>query len=260
MKKEPNFYYVYLITNLALNNKQYVGSRMCYAPTPNEDIYWGSSKYLNEDYEIYGKDKFIKEIITTKYTNVKDMLDGETEYILKYNTLAPNGYNRFLPNRKNGFHGGGNIGYWKGKKQSEETIEKRRQKLIGKKCATKTKDKIRKTLTGVKHTDERRKHISESHIGQIPWNKNKKCGCFSGENNGMYGISVYNLWIEKYGLEEANKRKELRKQKSSASLKGKNKDKKHSKKICPHCNKEIDISNFNKWHGDNCKNKIKKMF
>ena len=31
----------------------------------------------------------------------------------------------------------------------------------------------------------------------------------SGEGNGMYKKSVYDLWIEKYGIEEANKRKEL---------------------------------------------------
>lgn len=44
----------------------------------------------------------------------------------------------------------GNTGYWKGKKKPQ---------------SEKTKDKIRKTLTGVKHTDERRKICSDAHIG-----------------------------------------------------------------------------------------------
>jgi hypothetical protein len=41
----------------------------------------------------------------------------------------------------------------------------------------------------------------------------------------MYGKSVYNLWVEKYGVEEANKRNEERHIKLSNSLKGKNKKK-----------------------------------
>ena len=37
----------------------------------------------------------------------------------------------------------------------------------------------------------------------------------------MFGKSVYNLWVEKYGEEEAIIRAKARKEKSSASLKGK---------------------------------------
>lgn len=32
------------------------------------------------------------------------------------------------------------------------------------------REKIRKSLTGVKHTDERRMNISKSHLGKIPGN------------------------------------------------------------------------------------------
>lgn len=45
----------------------------------------------------------------------------------------------------------------------------------------------------------------------------------TGEKNGMHRISVYDLWVKKYGITEANRRKEIRRQKLSASLKGKNK-------------------------------------
>ncbi|HPI82772.1 MAG TPA: GIY-YIG nuclease family protein [Candidatus Paceibacterota bacterium] len=50
------------------------------------------------------------------------------------------------------------------------------------------KEKIRNSLLGVKHTSERRKNQSLSHIGQIPWNKNKKCSQFAGSNNPSYKI------------------------------------------------------------------------
>jgi hypothetical protein len=87
-----------------------------------------------------------------------------------------------------------------------------------------TKEKIRKKLTGVKHSDERKKHESESHIGQTPWNVGLQTR--SGKDNGMYGISVYDLWVKKYGKEEADKRKEARRIKLSKSNMGK-----HNKKI-----------------------------
>ena len=44
----------------------------------------------------------------------------------------------------------GHTGFWKGKKKPQNP---------------ETKEKIRKTLKGVKHSDERRKKCSESHIG-----------------------------------------------------------------------------------------------
>lgn len=31
------------------------------------------------------------------------------------------------------------------------------------------------------------------------------------------------------------------------------------KKICEHCNKSVDISNFGRWHGDNCKKNKKRI-
>ena len=44
------------------------------------------------------------------------------------------------------------------------------------------------------------------------------------------------------------------KDKMSASMKGRSK----VKVQCPHCNKTVGgISNMNRWHGDNCKMKIK---
>jgi len=106
-------YYVYLITNDILN-KKYVGSRK--SLDPDNDNYWGSSRFLKEDFRIFGKENFSKEILEY-YSNISTMLDGESELILKHNTLAPKGYNRFLPNQRKGFH-------MAGYKHSEETKKK----------------------------------------------------------------------------------------------------------------------------------------
>jgi hypothetical protein len=270
---EVKFYYVYLITNLILN-KLYVGSKICYKEDPNNDDYWGSSKYLSKDYEIFGKENFSKKIIKKDYANIKDMLDGESYYILKYNTLTPYGYNRYVPNQHPGFHTGGialseehknkisqsnkgrslskehkkkiskslhghlidktvkdkisktlskggpyfckecgkrlhikgkyclcikcyrNTNQYKnnlinltknsiGKKQSDETKEKRRKSMLGKNKGKQSpfkgiprteevKNKIRNANKGKKVSEETKKKLSDSHKGQIPWNKGMK--------------------------------------------------------------------------------------
>ena len=46
--------------------------------------------------------------------------------------------------------------------------------VSGRLCAAATRDKIRQTLTGVKHTEERRRAMSEARMGKEPWNKGRK--------------------------------------------------------------------------------------
>jgi hypothetical protein len=189
-------FYIYLITNNILN-KQYVGSRICYKNINEDNNYMGTSKYLDEDYKIYNINNFTKEILKDDYQNKIDMLNGETNFILKYNTLAPNGYNRFLPNTRNGFHMGGckmseetklkisfsskgksrnkgNKVNKKGKKVSEETKLKMSKSHLGKTRAPmseETKIKISMSLTGIsknkgnKPSQETKNKMSKSHIG-----------------------------------------------------------------------------------------------
>lgn len=66
-----------------------------------------------------------------------------------------------------------------------------------------TKQKISKKLKGIKQGSNKKK----GHVGK---------------NNSMYGISVYNLWIKKYGEEKANELKEERCKKMSIKSSGKN--------------------------------------
>jgi group I intron endonuclease len=48
----------------------------------------------------------------------------------------------------------------------------------------------------------------------------KKSKSASGKNNPMYGKKVYDIWVEKYGKEIADKKSEERKKRLSESLKG----------------------------------------
>jgi len=165
-KKFPKFYYVYIVTNLILN-KQYVGSRICYKDKIEDDNYWGSSKYLNEDYIIYGMNNFTKEIITAEYTNAKNMLEGESYYIHKYNTLSPNGYN--LTGGGEGIFNASKeirakIAY-ANKNRSSESRESMRKKLLGKKLKPEIVAKMIEKRRGRKHSEATKKKMSQSLIG-----------------------------------------------------------------------------------------------
>ncbi|OQC18307.1 MAG: NUMOD3 motif (2 copies) [Firmicutes bacterium ADurb.Bin080] len=170
MEKNPIFY-IYSITNKILN-KKYIGSRVCYKDKIENDNYWGSSKYLQRDYKIFGKENFIKEIISIE-RDQKDLFEIEAKFILKYNTLEPNGYNRFLPNKRNGFS-------TRGCHHSEETKQKMISSSIGKNkgriLSEEHKQKISKSSIG-KHigeirSEETKRKISQSNKGL---NKNRPC-------------------------------------------------------------------------------------
>jgi len=192
----PKFFYVYIITNL-ISGKKYVGSKICYKKNPEIDGYMGSSKFLNNDIKIYGVHNFSKQIIQY-YEDGEDLLERESEYIEKYKTLFPNGYNRFIPNQRNGFNR-------KGIAHSEETIKKMKQSSVGKnlgrilseehkerisismkgknkECKSEetknkiseffkgkskseeTKNKIREFFKGKHRTEETKNKIKESHL------------------------------------------------------------------------------------------------
>jgi hypothetical protein len=166
-------YYVYLITNKILN-KQYVGSKI----TSNiNDNYWGSSKYLNEDYKIYKKENFIKEILSDNYQNANDMINGESDYIHKYDTFAPNGYNRFDPKTRKGFHTIGLI-------HTEKTKQKMSEGKIGH-VSIETKSKISKKKTGSTLSLIHKSRISDGV--QTAYAEKRIVKDHHGEKNPMYG-------------------------------------------------------------------------
>lgn len=219
MKKQVKFYYVYIITNM-ISNKQYVGSRKCYKNKIEDDYYWGSSKYLSADINNYGICNFKKEILKENCKDKIDMLNTETEYILKYNTLSPNGYNRFLPNNKYGFYSNGQSLYniWinkYGKKIADEKI-----KIYG--------EKIRKALSKKK----RSKYIKITDNTPGPWNKGKH-GIYSKEY--LEKLRVPNTIEQNYNVKIAmSKMPELE---------------------CPYCKKKMTNKNgaYTLYHGTNCK-------
>lgn len=150
MKKN---HYVYLITNL-INGKQYIGDRTCIGD-PKNDKYMGSGRpILKNAKNKYKLENFKKEILEI-FDNRLDAFNSQEKYIIKFNTLYPNGYN-ISPK-------GGH--FLKGS-MSEETKKKigeaNKKTLKGRKLSEETIEKIRKSNTGKKRSEDQRKKMSEA--------------------------------------------------------------------------------------------------
>ena len=99
---------VYIITNL-VNGKQYVGlttktiksrlTRHIY-DAKREDRNKGSILLLKAIRK-YGKENFVIDLVSDKFTSIQELKQGETDAIKKFNTLAPNGYNLKLEEQGN---------------------------------------------------------------------------------------------------------------------------------------------------------------
>lgn len=124
------YYYIYLINNL-LNGKQYVGSKM-YDCEKKDKIYMGSSKYINADIILFGIENFSKVILEENmlFISKEELLERESYYIHLYDTLNPNGYNRYDPVKCIGFC---SIGIkWKQTEQAKQNMRHPHKQYIKK--------------------------------------------------------------------------------------------------------------------------------
>lgn len=187
---------IYKTTNL-VNGKFYIGK-----DTRNLKCYLGSGELLKKAIEKYGKNNFIKEIIET-CNNLEELNEREKYWIKKLNSIE-NGYNlteggtggdTFTKNpnkedirnklkkrivsdevKKNRINNlkpfsSGELHPNFGKKQTEETKEKRKKTfnskgitspMSGKQHTEETKQKIRDKKIGLTHSDETKKKMRNS--------------------------------------------------------------------------------------------------
>jgi len=142
----------------------------------------GSKLYFHSALRKYGFGAFEWTVLFEE--DKERLLDRwEKFYIKRLNTLVPNGYNLSVG-------GGGGVGpsftpemrrliaartskQFKGKKQTPETIAKRKAAMMGHIVSEETRRKIALANTGKKHTPEIIAQISAANIGRIPWNKGK---------------------------------------------------------------------------------------
>ncbi len=138
--------YIYKIINKK-NNKMYIGQT-----TRDINIRWkehlkkrSNCRYLSAAIKKYGIDNFEFKLICISFDDKLDNI--EIEYIKKYNSLVPNGYN---------LRNGGNNG-----KHNEETKNKISESLKGRKDIIHPKPQL-----GKQHSEETKKKISEKLKGR----------------------------------------------------------------------------------------------
>jgi len=138
---EKQFNYVYITTNL-INGKQYVGS---HGTNKVDDGYLGSGRYFLRSLKKEGKENFKRKILQ-ECKSILEARELESFYILKYNTLYPNGYN-LSPKGGIGFKGANHSEETK-RKQSEWQKGKTIEELYGKEKANIIKAKQREKKLG----------------------------------------------------------------------------------------------------------------
>jgi group I intron endonuclease len=144
--------YIYLITN-KINGKQYIGQSCC------EDINsrWNDHKrckktslgtYLYNAYKKHGIENFKYQLICICFD--EDCDTYEKEYIKKYNTLLPNGYNML--------EGGKSVRH---SKETRELIKQNVQKSIAVRA-----EKVREYYKTHDHPNKG-KHLTEEHKKKV---------------------------------------------------------------------------------------------
>lgn len=72
----------------------------------------------------------------------------------------------------------------------------------------------------------------------------------SGENNSRYGVTLTDEIKKKIGDKmKGRKQSPETVAKKAEAIRGL----KREKKLCPHCNNEVAVNGYVRWHGDNCK-------
>lgn len=175
--------FVYLITNI-INGKRYVGqTKQTLAHRWNGHVQKDHCRYLYNAIHKYGKQNFIIEVICEVPT-LELANEFEIEYIERYRTMFPNGYNitpggnepkplseeerKKLSERMKGNKFGAGIS------PSEQTRKKLSLANVGKILSEQHKAKIAASHVGITPTDETRKKLSESRRKHSGPNLGKK--------------------------------------------------------------------------------------
>lgn len=230
---EPHVY----IIKQNKTNKLYIGVRTQFKGTKClesdlGDRYFTSSKQIKPAWKS-DIDEFSIVCIIPCHSN-HDALLLEIELILSHNAVVSDYYlNYHCP--------GQTFNRW-GVVLSDETKDKISISLSGYKHTKEAKEKMSRTrqkennpFFGRSHTEETKKALSDKNKGRrrTPEQIQKMSEVELGEKNHFYGKT------------HTDETKEI--------LAKKAKDR--EKKECTYCGKEVDSSNYGRWHGERCKYK-----
>ena len=114
---------------------------------------------------------------------------------------------------------------------------------------------ISKMNTGSKLTPEQCEKVSASKRGKRrpkfsdEW-KAKLSAARTGEKNHRFGVSISDATRAKQRAKALGRKQSAETiSKKADAIRGM----KREKKLCPHCDKEVAVNGYTRWHGDNCK-------
>lgn len=166
-----NIYSLYKITNL-LNNKHYIGitnrepeKRFSEHKRP------GANSFIGKAIQVDGVENFTFEVLLTNIED-KDISESECEYIEKYNSLLPNGYNADL----------GGVEYHKHSDYIKQIIS---EKGKGRQNPKYVADVLMYNKEGI--LLRRFETVSEAAVFLGNKNRNNICYCLNGKQKTAYG-------------------------------------------------------------------------
>ncbi len=153
--------YIYIITNL-VTGKQYVGQTTCELKErwKNHCKKTSNCVYLKRAIEKYGYDNFSIQLICICFDD--DMDEYEKQYILKFNSVVPNGYNLKIGGNTNSMHNPESKAKISQRLKEYYTVHKHHSPQLGKPHADETKKKISDTLKGRARTSNQLNALKHS--------------------------------------------------------------------------------------------------
>lgn len=188
---------IYRATNNK-NGKVYIGQTISTLKIRQSGHYTdskrGNSK-INRAIAKYGIDGFVWEILHDAVP--VGQLDYVEQYEICMHGSYENGYNTTI---------GGDVNPMKGNRHTKEAREKITKALTGRQHSKETLEKKRRSMLGKTLSEAAKIKISNNHVD------------VSGDNNPMYGVSLYEHWNKKFGPKAAAKKIIQHKQRLSNSI------------------------------------------
>lgn len=193
------FGYIYITTNL-INNKKYIGR---HESSEYDSTYYGSGAWLNRSLKKYGIENFKNEIlesinnVPTICNSFEELCESEKYYIDYYDCVNSDEYYNLVPGGKgNSVKGSKRVNDgtkvkqlhpsevesflaenkgWKqgGLPSKPESIQKRVEKVKGKKHSEEWNRNISLGHQGKLLSNEHKQRLSDSHRGKLSWNAKK---------------------------------------------------------------------------------------